>query len=498
MALYFVMYYRLQWSCKKMASEEEATELSEPFEIDEKLLDSQFPKLFYVSKPEDAYGIIREYELKTVSKFITYRETKGFGHFSSLSSHIGEGQTKMKRGHKILWTDGTEVTEKIPYDGIPYILLGSKIMDCMYGPDRCKSLKAKKKLDDPEKGELSKKKKSRCESRKVDCPAQIYMREVQKFPEFKIPFNSAYNRRVMSKGLRKALQEDLDIGERRIYVSLPRLVAHQGHTVGRESEEKFSLDPRVRDKIYEMVYQHIFNTAELQKKAYDFVKNELFHGRDPPPMTNRRYFPNVRVIKSYCYQARIKMRNKGIDVPLPKVPERTKKPGPPKKSQGGTSKGRGDEGNAAAHSLLLLDQPIREEEVDTTSGGFEEAAESAADNLGQIESIILDKEDLEYQMIEKQECLTLLSHLKTLTEATTVADKGILSEVKGHLLEAVSKLHSPLMLSTQITENPAKKRKLQDEMEDSSADTIIPIRLQKDPTTNKHVVIIDSEAWPPL
>lgn len=191
-------------------------------------------------------------------------------------------------------------------------------------------------------------------------------------------------------------------------------------------------------------------------------------------------------------------RNKGIDVPLPKVPERTKKPGPPKKSQGSSSKGRGDEGNAAAHSLLLLDQPIREEEVDTTSAGFEESAESAADNLGQIDSIILDKEDLEYQMIEKQECLTILSHLKALTEATTVADKGILSEVKGHLLEAVSKLHSPLMLSTQITENPAKKRKLQDEMEDSSADQIIPIRLQKDPTTNKHVVIIDSEGWPPL
>ncbi|PIK58479.1 hypothetical protein BSL78_04612 [Apostichopus japonicus] len=411
-------------------------------------------------------------------------------------SHV-HGQAKFKRGHKILWNDGTEVTEKIPFDGVPYVLLGSKTMDCMYGPDRCKSLKAKKNLAD---GELSKKRKKRGESRKVDCPAQIYLREIHKFPEFKIPFNSQYNRRVTSKGLRKALEDDLDIGERRIYVALPRLRAHQGHSVGKESEEKFPLDPRVRDKIFDMVFREIYNTSRLQEEAYDYVKNELFKDREPPPMTNRRYFPTTRVIKSHCYQARLRMRNQGMNAPLPKVPERTRKPGPPKKGHGsGPSKGRGDEGNVAAHSLLLLDQPIREEEVDTTATALQESADGSTDNLGQIDNMILGKEDMDFDFPQKQQCLTLLSHLKDLTEATSEDDKDTLAEVKGHLLEAVNKLHGPLMIATQITESSMKKRKLHDEMEEeASADQIIPIRFQKDPTTNKHLVIIDEAAWPDL
>lgn len=478
-----------------MASDSEDLLAGETNDIDEKSLNSQFPKLFFVTKADDAYGIIREYELKTFSRFITYRETKGFGQFLPLSEHFD--QAKLKRGHKILWNDGTEVTEKIPFDGVPYILLGSKTMDCMYGPDRCKSLKAKKNLTE---GESQTKRRKRGESRKVDCPAQIYLREIHKFPEFKIPFNSQYNRRVTSKGLRKALEEDLDIGERRIYVALPRLRAHQGHPVGKESEEKFPLDPRVRDKIFDMVFQEIYSTSQLQTEAYKFVKNELFKDREPPPLTNRRYFPTVRVIKSYCYQARLRMRNQGIDAPLPKVPERTKKPGPAKKGQGsGSSKERGDEGNVAAHSLLLLDQPVREEEVDTTATNFEESGDTPAEALGQIDNILLGKEDIEFQFAEKQQCLTLINHLKDLIEESSEDNKDTLVEVKGHLLEAVHKLHGPLMLTAQMTETSVKKRKLQDEIEEEApTHQIIPLRFQKDPATNKHMVIIDEESWPAL
>lgn len=72
-----------------MASDSEELLTSDANVIDEKSLNSQFPKLFFVTKADDAYGIIREYELKTYSRFITYRETKGFGQLLPLSEHFG-------------------------------------------------------------------------------------------------------------------------------------------------------------------------------------------------------------------------------------------------------------------------------------------------------------------------------------------------------------------------------------------------------------------------
>lgn len=33
--------------------------------------------------------------------------------------------------------------ERLPFDGVPYMIIGSKIFDCQHGPDRKKNEKAK-------------------------------------------------------------------------------------------------------------------------------------------------------------------------------------------------------------------------------------------------------------------------------------------------------------------------------------------------------------------
>ncbi|KAJ8025323.1 Calcium-responsive transcription factor [Holothuria leucospilota] len=277
-----------------------------------KSAESQFPKLFYTTSASEAYQVIESYELKTNSKFIVYKESKYFGQnvplYVMACQEDRRDGSKEKVKHRIVWEDretSLAKYEPIPYDGVPYMQLGRKICDCHLGVLREKPRRGSSKCNRKIPG-----------SRKVGCTARISLREIHKFPEFKVEkgCDSDYYRSLKSKEIRKAIVNGDIIGERRIYVNLPSVSDHSGHDITRV--DNFLTDPKVKKKIYELVYQKIFTVKELREKTKEFVEKELFKGKSLPSLTDTRFHPSDVTFKNICYLARLKMRKEGIPVPV--------------------------------------------------------------------------------------------------------------------------------------------------------------------------------------
>ncbi|KAJ7384053.1 hypothetical protein OS493_024067 [Desmophyllum pertusum] len=142
----------------------------------------------FVSTATTAATLIREYEVATTSAFVITKQTKGFG----------DGCLKRKN-HRIFWKDTQDVSGvMLEYDGVPYIILGTKVLECRHGPDRNKAMKARK-LEDKEISEDTKR-----------------------------------QREYASKCLRNDLENDVvTLGQdHRIYLSVPMPDDHENHVVG--------------------------------------------------------------------------------------------------------------------------------------------------------------------------------------------------------------------------------------------------------------------------
>ena len=65
------------------------------------------------------------------------------------------------------------------------------------------------------------------------------------------------------------------------------------------------IDPRIVEKIREMEVIGARSTAEVRRHLDTYVKNELFHGQDPPSEFSRRYYPTDADIRNILYTSRI-------------------------------------------------------------------------------------------------------------------------------------------------------------------------------------------------
>ncbi|XP_067042489.1 calcium-responsive transcription factor-like [Acropora muricata] len=86
----------------------------------------------------------KKYELETTTKFSCYKSDKLFGSGDPFS-----------KPRKIFFKD-----DRVPFDGIPFMTIGSKILDCQHGPDRKKN--AKDKLSRQKEGIIHLKERGFC------------------------------------------------------------------------------------------------------------------------------------------------------------------------------------------------------------------------------------------------------------------------------------------------------------------------------------------------
>ncbi|XP_072164052.1 uncharacterized protein [Diadema setosum] len=151
------------------------------------------------------------------------------------------------------------------------MLLGSKGLECEFGPDR----NVKKKLAYAEKTKDDEDIKRRVltqSTKKVNCGAQISLFEVLKFPEYPVEADTTYCRNTTSAELRKKLSERQKmLQERRIYVVLPPAGSHSGHTVA-EVDYAHALQADVDD---EEDHSTIAMNAVLQPPHWSSIWNAI-------------------------------------------------------------------------------------------------------------------------------------------------------------------------------------------------------------------------------
>ncbi|NXF00907.1 CARTF factor, partial [Smithornis capensis] len=232
-----------------------------------------------------------------------------------------------KPATRLMWK-----SQYVPYDGIPFVNAGTRaiVMECQYGPRR-KGFQPKKAGEqESTSGHLY----------KATCPARIYIKKVQKFPEYRVPTDPKIDKKIIRMEQEKALnilkKNLIDAGGiLRWYVQLPTQQAHQYHEMEtsclppspshfsvsspEEEEEQVVRDenctlpsrlhPQVADKIRELVSQGIEQVYAVRKQLRKYVERELFTPDEVPERHNLSFFPTVNDIKNHIHEVQKSLRD---------------------------------------------------------------------------------------------------------------------------------------------------------------------------------------------
>ncbi|XP_040609453.1 calcium-responsive transcription factor isoform X7 [Mesocricetus auratus] len=152
-----------------------------------------------------------------------------------------------KPATRLMWK-----SQYVPYDGIPFVNAGSRavVMECQYGPRR-KGFQLKR---------ISEQESRPCHLYKATCPARIYIKKVQKFPEYRVPTDPQIDRRVIRM----------------------------------EQEKAFT-----------MLKKNLVDAGGVLRK---FVERELFKPDEVPERHNLSFFPTVNDIKNHIHEVQKSLR----------------------------------------------------------------------------------------------------------------------------------------------------------------------------------------------
>ncbi|XP_049471106.1 calcium-responsive transcription factor isoform X5 [Panthera uncia] len=298
--------------------------LEEPFLAPLQPLSSNTPmwacRLRSCEKIGDSYRgyCVSETELESVLTFHKQQTQSVWG--------TRQSPSPAKPATRLMWK-----SQYVPYDGIPFVNAGSRavVMECQYGPRR-KGFQFKK---------ISEQESRSCQLYKATCPARIYIKKVQKFPEYRVPTDPKIDKKIIRMEQEKAfnmLKKNLvDAGGvLRWYVQLPTKQAHQYHELetsclalspspfpvpSLEEEETAIRDencalpsrlhPQVAHKIQELVSQGIEQVYAVRKQLRKFVERELFKPDEVPERHNLSFFPTVNDIKNHIHEVQKALRN---------------------------------------------------------------------------------------------------------------------------------------------------------------------------------------------
>jgi len=140
--------------------------------------------------------------------------------------YLGKGQIKWQKNLGV---------PPIPFTGTPFTTEGSTTYQCIFGPKR---IPAKKQFDDcSTEGPPSKKTKR--ESKKKDCPAQIHIRTVHRFTTYncvtsisKDASESKSQRAIILSRLRADITNEHVVGEQGFWLRVPLPEIHCNHDLG--------------------------------------------------------------------------------------------------------------------------------------------------------------------------------------------------------------------------------------------------------------------------
>ncbi|XP_057313693.1 uncharacterized protein LOC130655006 isoform X2 [Hydractinia symbiolongicarpus] len=228
----------------------------------------------------EVHEIIKQHEIENTLKFSIYTSCAGFGNADVF-----------KKKHKVYWSD-----THIHFFGMPYFILSTKVLDCQHG---------KKRRHKQEK--VGNCKRKYITTKKVGCGAQIKLKEIILFPQFKIDENTKWKKNDMSRKVRLAFEGgNITNMITKFIITLPDLSSHVNHELGEAAGVSQSIDSLVIKRIHELVFAGVTSVSEMRLHLDAFVQNELFYGKDLPPKSNKRFYPEEKNIRSQIYTARQK------------------------------------------------------------------------------------------------------------------------------------------------------------------------------------------------
>ena len=253
----------------------------------------------YVESLEEVQRLITAYEISTITKFVRTRcSGKLFG------------VVRFDRKCRIWWEDIRDTKGVVQkYDGTPFVIMGSRMMSCVFGPDNNKNFKVRaqeEKVRLSLAGEDTKKRRTmKTPSKKLGCPSGISVRHIVRFPRHRIDYDDVTLRRQAAATLKEDFADGVRLPyEERFYVRLPEPISHRDHPEGDEALAKDSLDERIIAKIHELVDQGIDKPTDVQESLNVFVADELFKGAPAPPASWRRFYPKKNDIRNQIYRAK--------------------------------------------------------------------------------------------------------------------------------------------------------------------------------------------------
>ncbi|XP_068230021.1 uncharacterized protein [Palaemon carinicauda] len=305
---------------------------------------------------EEVQACLEQYQEETVTHFIKYNRDKQFGNEDYVPN--------VERGRIHYWSHTGKSGVPIEYDGVPFMHVGRWVLMCHQGHDINKRHKEKyqirKTVEHQESGITPKTRNRSQITKKVNCPAEIYVAHIMKFPQHKVPSALLAINSVPTDHMRKLTKKSIisafNRGPKKFtreswyYVRLPDPSSHEGHPVlGLVKEEacaqvtenavsnsvpaepvsvvkkkkrpkntkyrtKEPVDPRVLQKMYELTRQGVSTVKMMQAAIAVFVEEELFPLGEPPPAMYRRYNPTPSDIQNAMYKVKQEMRLEGKSI----------------------------------------------------------------------------------------------------------------------------------------------------------------------------------------
>lgn len=224
-----------------------------------------------------------------------------------------------KPSTRLMWK-----SQYVPMDGIPFVNTGSRavVMECQYGPRR--------------KGNPHKKIENSSGDYKLTCPARIYVKRVKKFPEYAVDLTQdKKNLKIeMDRAFHELKQNGFSgIGQERYYVQLPTEKAHEFHemmpivitppapieTEADSEQQTHRLDPRVAQKIRDIIASGETRVYAVRKQLRTFVTRDLYLGGNVPERHDLTLFPTVNDLKNHIHQALKDVENGTLPLTAPTV-----------------------------------------------------------------------------------------------------------------------------------------------------------------------------------
>uniref|UniRef100_T1J4G8 Uncharacterized protein n=1 Tax=Strigamia maritima TaxID=126957 RepID=T1J4G8_STRMM len=245
---------------------------------------------------EEAEKMRQEYEILTNTKFVVRRT---IGTFCSGGKSIINAKVRWKYD-----AFGFEIKD----DGIPFVIVGKKMLECQNGIDhdfQRKSNRRQEKSDTPQK-----KRKLTRDSKKLNCTAQIKMIEVMRFPHIAV---SCEERGFVAKRATAACSINAhrtslsEAAVKLIYISFPAASGHWFHDVGINAEILQPIDKRIVKRIYELIEDDPKLSAKdvkghLEKYVQEIQRND-----------NSRFHPTHKDVENHIYLARKKQKLSTVD-----------------------------------------------------------------------------------------------------------------------------------------------------------------------------------------